>query len=152
MNFANLEVFANVFLHFLILAGIYIYDIARITKVFSRNMVKKVIRETFLPQMIPDIRYLSRYIFYRCHKFPCWSLLFSTPHLMIVYILAWIRNKGYSNMPHLLIDDALQILWGGWAKDIQDVIELVKVWQKQHTRSRQNHNERWQGPKTTIKI
>ena len=55
VNFANLGAFANVFLHFLISARIFIYEIAWIAKVFSRTMVKKVICETFLLRMIPDI-------------------------------------------------------------------------------------------------
>ena len=36
---------------------IFIYEIALITKVFSQTMAKKVIYETFLPWMIPDIPY-----------------------------------------------------------------------------------------------
>ena len=57
-NFVNLEAFANVFLHFLILARIFIYEIAWIAKVFLQTMVKKVIRETFLPRMIPNVWYI----------------------------------------------------------------------------------------------
>ena len=59
-NFTNLKAFVNVFLHFLILAGIFIYEITWIMKAFSWTMVKKVIRETFLQRMIPDIRYLRQ--------------------------------------------------------------------------------------------
>ena len=56
-NFANLEAFVNVFLHFLSRPEfLYNYEIAWIAKVFSRIMAKKVIRETFLPRMIPVIR------------------------------------------------------------------------------------------------
>ena len=47
------------FLVLSILAGIFIYEIAWIAKVFSRTTAKKAIRETFLPRMIPVIRYLS---------------------------------------------------------------------------------------------
>ena len=57
-NFANLEVFANVFLHFLSPPEFLYYKTAWITKVFLRTMAKKVIRETFLPQMIPVIQYI----------------------------------------------------------------------------------------------
>ena len=41
-----------------ILAGIFIYEIAWIAKVFLQTMAKKVIRKTLYPRMIPDIRYL----------------------------------------------------------------------------------------------
>ena len=57
-NFVNLEAFVNVFLHFFISAGIFIYEIGWITKVFSQTMVKMVIRKTFLPRMISDIQYI----------------------------------------------------------------------------------------------
>ena len=59
-NLANLEALANVFLHFLFWPG-FLYKMARIAKVFSRTMAKKVFRETFLPRMIPVIRYSAVY-------------------------------------------------------------------------------------------
>ena len=43
------------FLALFMSARMFIYKISWITKVFSRTMVKKVICETFLLQMIPDI-------------------------------------------------------------------------------------------------
>ena len=45
------------FLALFISSGIFTYKIAWIVKVFLQTMAKKVIRETFLPQMIPIIRY-----------------------------------------------------------------------------------------------
>ena len=47
---------------FFISAGIFIYEITWIAKVFSRTTAKKAICETFLPRTIPVIRYLVKSI------------------------------------------------------------------------------------------
>ena len=55
MNVTNLEAFTNIFLHFLSqLEFLYM-----IMKVFLQTMAKKVIRKTFLLQVIPDIWYIT---------------------------------------------------------------------------------------------
>ena len=56
MNFTNLETFTNVFLHFLSWPGFYIIDGLN-CKSFLTNYAKEGNSQTFLLQMIPNIRY-----------------------------------------------------------------------------------------------
>ena len=57
-NLANLKAFANVFLHFLSRPEFLYNEITWIAKVFLQTTAKKAIFKTYLPWMIPVIRYL----------------------------------------------------------------------------------------------
>ena len=68
-NFANLEAFTNVFLYFLSLLEFLYNEITWIANVFPRTTAKKAICETFLPWMIPVIRYLIHHnSYYYCNS------------------------------------------------------------------------------------
>ena len=96
-NFANLEAFGNVFLHFLSWLEFLYNEITWIAKVFSRTTAKKAIRKTFLPRMIPVTWYYGHVAILQCNAIRPYSNIVLVKVILYLYKVMFCKpSVGYT--------------------------------------------------------